>query len=178
MNIPDKNLGRTTQQKLAGVVGQLKGLINPILESHTSNVGLKSHTLQLDPNNDLFAILLLLMPFACSAVLLKQSISQRICQTEKWFQLQISNCLYRFLGLNIILIFDCCHVPFLLPRMCTLPFSLGSCGSIDQNGQTTIWMLTQLLLLKLALAAFQDLVLETMEVKLYSPQHTQLSMRR
>ena len=46
--ILDKNLGRATPQKLAVVVGE--PLVNPTLKSHTSNAGLKSHTLQLHPN--------------------------------------------------------------------------------------------------------------------------------
>ena len=47
---PNKNLGRTTPQMLAFVVGVLESLrpISPTLESHTFNVGLKSQTLELD----------------------------------------------------------------------------------------------------------------------------------
>lgn len=44
------NLERITPQKLACKGGEPKAHINPTLESHASNVGLKSHTLQQNCN--------------------------------------------------------------------------------------------------------------------------------
>ncbi|KAG5537758.1 hypothetical protein RHGRI_025021 [Rhododendron griersonianum] len=63
-------------------------------------------------------------------------------------------------------------------RMCPLLYCLDSCGSTGQNGQTTILMLTQLQLLKLAHVAYQGHELEVLGVKLYFLLLILLSMKR
>jgi len=55
----NKNLGRITPQKLAVVVGGAKVLINPSLESHTSYMGFKSHTLLLDSSTHIMSMIVL-----------------------------------------------------------------------------------------------------------------------